>query len=71
MSGETYIIFQGVVISWALKTDRNLRRFVLQKVSPMLISESFSSSNSLKIGSEWESKVDLETIIVTQLSKET
>jgi len=36
-----------------------------------LISESFRSSNSLKIGSEWESEVDLEIILITRFCKET
>ena len=46
-----------------------LRENISLPNSSCLISESFSSSNSLKIGSEWESKVDLEIILITRFCK--
>jgi len=39
--------------------------------SSCLTSLSFSSSSSLKIGSELESKIDLEIILITLFCKET
>ena len=44
-----------------------LRENISLPNSSCLISESFSSSNSLKIGSEGESKVDLEIILIVRL----
>ena len=37
--------------------------------SSCIISESLCSSNSLKIGSEWELKVDLEMIVISRFCK--
>ena len=50
---------------------RRLRENISLPNSSCLISESFSSSNSLKIGSECESKIDLEIILITRFCKET